>query len=168
MNCCISVKNCDQRNENIRKIVRILKVLGYLQIFVCLYAFIVSLVSGIILGFACIVLFFVLTMKTWEACVFYILVCLTEFYYSLLFVMHVVINCLVIGGNIRLMFVIYLTKFPFSLLCGFYCFLLYKELKAETIEDASTVIVVTNYGVNENRSESNQNFDAFNGTSYRI
>lgn len=168
MNCCFSVKNCELRNGNVRKIVRVLKVLGYLQVLVCLYTFVVSLASGVIMGIACFALFFVLAVKTWEACVFYILGCLVDFYFSFLFVLRVVVESMEFGGSFRVMKVVYLVKFPVCLLCGFYCFLLYKELKAEAIEEASEVIVVTNYGANENRSGFNEDLEYFRGDSYRI
>lgn len=168
MNSCISARYSEQGVGNVRKLVRILKVLGYLQIFVCLYSFIINLVSGVICGIACIVLYFALINRNWGVCVVYVLFCGLDGGWTVLVLVKVAVEWVCFGGIFELLFVIFLIKLPFFLVSGYYCFLMYRELKAQVIEDLSSVVVVANFGSNDDQTDPGQNFDSFTGASYRI
>ena len=168
MNSCISAGYGEQGLGNARRLVRILKVMGYLQVFVSLYSFVINLVSGVVSGIACIVLCFALINRNWGICVVYLLFCVVDGGWAGLMFVRVVVGWVWEGGGFGLLFIIFLIKVPFCLVSGFYCFLLYRELKAQVIEELLSVVVVTNYGANEGRGESGRDFESFTGASYRI
>jgi hypothetical protein len=168
MNCCFSINRYDPVTSNVRKLTRILKVLGLVLIVFAFFTLIFNLISAVLMIFTWFLICFVLLTRNWQACVGIIVVLTGDFIWAVLIFLHVLIGERGDLERVGIRPLLFLVKLPLILLILFYTFLMYRELKALAIESVESVAVFFNYGANLTQDEDGQQTNQFPGPSYKI
>lgn len=168
MNCCISINRSEFVSQNLSKLMKILKVLGCTLIVLAGVLVIFDLWSAIFMIFSWILTSFMLISRNWQVCVGNELVLILALARDSLCVLHRFMSKECQLNEFGIVYLILLLRFPVMILAAFYTFILYKELKAATIESIDSVTVVMNYGSTLTDGERETQASRYEGPCYKI
>ena len=134
MMCCMPTGISDDASVQMSKLMRILKILCVVQLFLGIMCMFASIMSGIYTLIGALLLFLVTCSKNWCTSVFYIVLSLMDFIQYIMLVGNYLAKHGRLNTEEGVLLFLAMIKLPFYVISMYYCFLAYKELKALFLE----------------------------------
>jgi hypothetical protein len=155
------------------KLIRLLKILSVLQLFLGILSMFVSIMSGLFVLIGALLLFIITCTKNWCTSVFYVVLTLMDFVECIMLVGNYMAKHSGIESGAGVLLFLMMIKLPFYVIAMYYCFLSYKELKALLLEGLSSSgnMMMQSFGSRDSAPSgppANPPVQPFLGAGYRL